>query len=94
MPMDVFEQTYDRVLADTVAALPKVRLVLCTPFTLPVDPSGHKNEFAPWDADVKERAQIIVKLATKKLPVLIGCGMAFTRTTPVTVSSRRSGYAL
>ncbi len=65
MPMDIFEQTYDKVLADTVAALPKVRLVLCTPFTLPVEPRGHKNDFAPWDANVKERTQIIVKLAAK-----------------------------
>jgi lysophospholipase L1-like esterase len=32
-PMADFEQTYDKLLAGTVAALPSVRLVLCAPFT-------------------------------------------------------------
>ncbi|MEO8614161.1 MAG: SGNH/GDSL hydrolase family protein [Luteolibacter sp.] len=63
VPMAAFEQTYDKVLAETVAALPKVRLILCTPFTLSV--GKYKDNFAPWDAEVKERAKIVEKLAAK-----------------------------
>lgn len=62
-PMADFEQTYDKMLASTVAALPNVRLVLCTPFTLPV--GKYKNDFAVWDADVKQRARVVEKLAAK-----------------------------
>jgi len=37
-----YEQSYDKLLADTVKALPEVRLVLCEPFGLP---SGkHKDD--------------------------------------------------
>ena len=62
-PLAEFEQTYDKLLADTLAALPHVRLVLCEPFTLPV--GKFKNDFGPWQADVRQRAQIVDRLAAK-----------------------------
>ena len=62
-PMADFEKTYDKLLADTVAALPHVRLVVCEPFTLPV--GNFKNNYGPWQADVKQRAQIVDRLGAK-----------------------------
>ncbi len=62
-PMADFEQTYDKLLAGTVAALPSARLVLCAPFTLPV--GNFKNNLNGWQADVRQRAQIVEKLAAK-----------------------------
>jgi lysophospholipase L1-like esterase len=62
-PIAVFRQTYDKLLADTLAALPRVRLVLCTPFTLPV--GKFQNNFEAWQADVKQRAQVVEELAIK-----------------------------
>ena len=61
-PLADFEQTYDKLLAGTVAALPTARLVLCAPFTLPV--GNFKNNSA-WQADVRQRAQIVERLAAK-----------------------------
>jgi lysophospholipase L1-like esterase len=63
VPPAEFEKTYDKLLADTVAALPHVRFVLCEPFTLPVGP--HKENYAPWLAAIQVRARIVERLATK-----------------------------
>ena len=68
-PMADFEQTYDKLLAGTVAALPFVRLVLCAPFTLPV--GNFKNNPNGWQADVRQRAQIVERLATKYHAALV-----------------------
>ncbi len=63
VPLPDFERTYDKLLADTVAALPRVRLVLCTPFILPV--GRRKIDFAASRADVKQRGEIVEKLGVK-----------------------------
>ena len=63
IPLEDFEKTYDRLLADTVAVNPKIRLVLCEPFTLPV--GKHKEDWDEWSADVKQRQVVVVKLAAK-----------------------------
>jgi lysophospholipase L1-like esterase len=60
-----YEAAYDRLLAETVAALPKVRLVLCEPFGLPV---GHYKEARKWDsvkAELQQRRAVVAKLAAK-----------------------------
>ena len=48
-----YEAAYDHLLAETVAALPKVRLVLCEPFGLPVKP------------ELQKRQAVVAKLAAK-----------------------------
>ena len=53
MTAEQYETAYDHLLAETVAALPKVRLVLCEPFGLPVGDE--------WQA----RQAIVAKLAAK-----------------------------
>ena len=58
-----YEQTYDQLVQDTLAALPNVRLVLCEPFVLPV--GRVKPDWDKWSAEVKLRDQIVEKLAVK-----------------------------
>ncbi len=54
--LDVYEQTYDKLLADTVAANPAIRLVLCEPFgTRPLAP----------------RREIVARLAAKYKAALV-----------------------
>ena len=75
LSMERFEQTYDKVLADTVAANPKVRLVLCAPFTLPV--GSVKEHYDQWYAGIKQRQEIVAKLATKYHAALVQFQPAF-----------------
>lgn len=44
VPVDRYEKVYSLMLEETVAALPRIRLVVCEPFILPVGPVG-----ARWD---------------------------------------------
>ncbi len=63
VPLDQFERDYDKLLSDTVAALPGVRLVLCEPFSLPV---GKKKEgWDAWFADIQARQAAVERLGTK-----------------------------
>ena len=63
MPLDEFEAAYDRLLEHTKAELPNVRLVLCEPFALlPPEADGQPNL---WETNVRERARIVERLATK-----------------------------
>jgi lysophospholipase L1-like esterase len=58
-----YEQQYDQLLADTTNALPKVRLVLCEPFGLPV--SGKTNYWANYHIQLLMRDAIVNKLGEK-----------------------------
>jgi lysophospholipase L1-like esterase len=58
-----YEQQYDQLLADTVKALPNIRLVLCEPFGLPV--GQKKNDWEGYRAQVAVRDQIVNKLGEK-----------------------------
>lgn len=64
-----FEATYDRLLAETLKALPGVRIVLGEPFVLPV---GRQREtYAASRAAVKERQEVVARLGAKyRLPVI------------------------
>ncbi len=64
-----FEKNYDRLLAESVAANPNLRLVLCEPFTLPV--GKYKELWEEWRADVKQRQAIVEQLATKYHAALV-----------------------
>ncbi len=69
VPIDEYEKTYEKLLTDTLVALPKVRFVLCEPFTLPV--GNHKDNYGPWLESVKKRGGVVEKLAKKyKAPVV------------------------
>lgn len=61
--LDQYEKLYDDLLAAARAANPKVRLVLCAPFALPV---GKKKEnYETWFAGIKQRQEIVARLAAK-----------------------------
>lgn len=62
VPLDQYEQIYDKLLTETKAAFPKIKLVLCEPFYLPK--GGHSAGDAR-DQDVKKRQVIVAKLAEK-----------------------------
>jgi lysophospholipase L1-like esterase len=58
-----YEESYDRLLADTVKALPNVRLILGEPFGLP---SGkHKEDWDRYSKELAKRRAIVEKLAAK-----------------------------
>jgi lysophospholipase L1-like esterase len=58
-----FEAGYDKLLADTVAALPKAKLVLGEPFTLPGKATRERAD--EWQGHLKKFQAIVEKLATK-----------------------------
>jgi rhamnogalacturonan acetylesterase len=68
-PAETFSLQYDQLLADTVKALPNVRLVLCEPFALRVG----RYDNATWDArlaELRKRQAIVAGLAAKYGAVL------------------------
>ncbi len=60
---DQYEQQYDQLLANTIKALPNVKLVLGEPFGLPV--GGKLTNWEPYHADLSERIAIVNKLGEK-----------------------------
>jgi lysophospholipase L1-like esterase len=69
VPLDRYEQVYDKLLADARAANPKIKLVLCEPFVVNhravTPPAGCPN------ADVVQRQQIVARLAAKHGAALV-----------------------
>lgn len=64
-----YEQTYDRLLRETLAALPGIRIVLGEPFLMPV--GRHKANYAAELAEVKQRQAVVARLAAKyHLPLI------------------------
>jgi lysophospholipase L1-like esterase len=64
-----YEQGYDKLLGDTLAALPGVKIVLGQPFLLPV--GKFKDNYAASLAKLKERQAVVDRLAAKyHLPVI------------------------
>ena len=57
VPLDQYEQIYDKLLTDTSTMYPNLRLVLCEPFTLPV--GNIKQNWEAWSAGIKERQRIV-----------------------------------
>jgi lysophospholipase L1-like esterase len=58
VPMETFEEVYDRLLTDAKAGNPQIKLVLCEPFVL--KPAAKKP-----DADIAQRRAIVARLAAK-----------------------------
>jgi lysophospholipase L1-like esterase len=68
VPLEQYEQAYDRLLASTRAAQPNVRFVLGEPFFLPKDGPPEAN---PRAQDVRKRQAIVAGLAEKyRAPVV------------------------
>ncbi len=63
VPIDQYEKTYDQILQQAVTSNPRVRLVLCEPFTLPGD--KHKDDWHTWRANIQSRQDAVARLAVK-----------------------------
>jgi len=64
-----YEQGYDKLLSETLAALPGVKIVLGQPFLLPV--GNFKDTYSVSFAHLKERQAVVDRLAAKyHLPVI------------------------
>jgi lysophospholipase L1-like esterase len=67
--VEQYEQTYDKLLAETSAALPKTKIVLGEPFLLPV--GKYQTNYAAELSEVRKRAAVVRRLAAKyHLPVI------------------------
>ena len=67
--VEQYEQGYDKLLGDTLAALPGVKIVRGQPFLLPV--GKFKDGYATSFAKLKERQAVVDRLAAKnRLPVI------------------------
>jgi lysophospholipase L1-like esterase len=75
MPLDQYEQLYDKLLAEVRAANPDVKLVLCEPFGLPV--GRKKSNWEVWFDGIRKRQQIVAKLAQKHHAALVQFQLAF-----------------
>ncbi len=66
---DEVEAAYDKLITDSQAALPGIKIVLCEPFIL--RGTANKDRWAQWDEANKKIQQIVAKLGDKhKLPVV------------------------
>jgi lysophospholipase L1-like esterase len=67
--VEEFEAAYDKLLAETVAALPTTKIVLGEPFLLPA--AKHAANYAQELAELKKRQAAVARLGTKyHLPVI------------------------
>lgn len=75
VPLDQYEQVYDKLIADVKAANPNVKLVLCEPFGLPV--GNRKATWNTWADGLKQRQAVVAKLAQKHNAALVLFQKAF-----------------
>ena len=69
VPIDEYERTYDELLIQVKTANPKLRLVLCEPFTLPV--GKRKDGYEAWRAGIQARQDVVAKLAARHDAALV-----------------------
>ena len=69
VPIDQYEQIYDALLTQAEEANPKLRLVLCEPFTLPV--GARKVNYEAWRAGMQTRQDVVARLAEKHHAALV-----------------------
>ena len=62
VPLEQYEQTYDKLISDATSANPKLKLVLCAPFVKPT---------ATIDDGIVKRQEIVARLAQKHGAALV-----------------------
>ncbi len=62
VPLDQYEQVYDKIITQARAANPKLKLVLCAPF---VKPTGKVSE------GIRKRQEVVARLAQKHRAALV-----------------------
>jgi lysophospholipase L1-like esterase len=61
--VDQYEQTYDQLLAQTLAALPQTKIILGESFLLPV--GKHQKDYEAEMVEIRKRQAVVQKLAAK-----------------------------
>jgi len=79
VPLDQYEQTYDRLLTDAQAANPKLKLVLCEPFI--VNHLATTPQNGSPNTDIVKRQEIVARLAQKHGAALVHFQAALDRAT-------------
>lgn len=69
VPLEQYEPAYEALLTTAMAENPKLRLVLCEPFTLPV--GKRKEDYQTWRAGVQARQDAVARLAAKHGAALV-----------------------
>jgi lysophospholipase L1-like esterase len=77
VPVEDFEKQYDKLLADTLAVNPRLRIVLGEPFTLPV--GKYKQNWNQWRYQVQLRQRVVAKLAAKYHTALVRYQQVFDK---------------
>jgi lysophospholipase L1-like esterase len=61
--VEEYEQTYDKLLADTIAVMPRVKLILGEPFMAPGKSTA--DRLAEWQVALKSEREVVEKLGKK-----------------------------
>lgn len=69
VPLDQYEQNYDKIIAQAKAANPKLKLVLCEPFV--VNHLATTPQHGSPNADIVKRQEIVARLAKKHSAALV-----------------------
>jgi lysophospholipase L1-like esterase len=75
VPVEQYEQVYDKLIADAKAANPKLKLVLGEPFGLPT--GARKETWEAWNDGLTQRRAIVAKLAKAHGAALVKYQAAF-----------------
>jgi lysophospholipase L1-like esterase len=79
VPLDRYEQTYDKIITDAKAANPQLKLVLCEPFV--VNHRATEPQHGSPNADIVKRQEIVARLAKKHGAALAHFQAALDRAT-------------
>lgn len=79
VPLDQYEQTYDKLLTDAKAANPQIKLVLCEPFV--VNHRATTPQQGSPNADIAKRQTIVAHLAKKHNAAIVHFQAALDRAT-------------
>lgn len=76
---DDFSTAYDRLLTQTITALPNVKLILLEPFILPVGMVNKNPEL--WTSEVQKRQAVVKALASKFNAIFVPLQEVFNKAT-------------
>lgn len=82
IPMDQYEQVYEKLITQARKANPDLKLVLCEPFALPV--GRKKAGYEVWMSGIRKRQEIVARLAKKFDAALVRFQSVFDNATKKT----------
>lgn len=79
VPLEKYEQTYDKLITDAKAANPQVKIVLCEPFM--VDHLATTPQHGSSNEDITKRQEVVARLAKKHGAALVRFQVALDHAT-------------